>query len=319
MKTFISTIKWLVELQVNFIKSYFDWRIYSSVIFFLVISIFLEYNFDFYDTHLRTLIGKPERFLGMFIFQIVPFLVVCFIVSIFTKKRSWLRSRKFWFKVILGFSIQAMDRSFFFHYRLIDHLDPNDYKYLRKVLNELDGFVLLVIPMVIMYLLIERGWFKSFYGIRVKYSNMKPYYIMLAGMVVIVGLGSFFGDLQAYYPRYQFTGGTVFAQRHGLSEWITIALYELPYGADFFSIELFFRGFLVLAFSRWLGGHVALATATAYVFLHFGKPLTETISSFFGGYILGVLAYSTRNIWGGVFIHAGTAWLMEIFGFIQMK
>jgi hypothetical protein len=54
-----------------------------------------------------------------------------------------------------------------------------------------------------------------------------------------------------------------------------------------------------------------------YCFLHFGKPISESISSVFGGYILGLIALNSRNIWGGVFIHVGVAWLMEFFGWWQ--
>jgi hypothetical protein len=56
--------------------------------------------------------------------------------------------------------------------------------------------------------------------------------------------------------------------------------------------------------------------ATMYVFIHFGKPLGETISSFFGGIILGVIAYETKSIIGGIIIHVGIAWLMELGGFL---
>ena len=54
-----------------------------------------------------------------------------------------------------------------------------------------------------------------------------------------------------------------------------------------------------------------------YVFIHFGKPLGETIGSALGGYILGVIALYSRNIWGGIFIHMGIAFLMEMTAMIQ--
>ena len=52
--------------------------------------------------------------------------------------------------------------------------------------------------------------------------------------------------------------------------------------------------------------------------LHFGKPLGECISSVFGGYILGVIALYSRNIWGGVVLHMGVAALMELAAFSQL-
>jgi hypothetical protein len=93
-------------------------------------------------------------------------------------------------------------------------------------------------------------------------------------------------------------------------------LYELSYGSDFFSIELFFRGFLVLAFARYAGKDAILPMAIFYCAIHFGKPLAECISSFFGGIILGVVSYHTRTILGGFLVHVGLAWLMELGGLI---
>jgi hypothetical protein len=55
--------------------------------------------------------------------------------------------------------------------------------------------------------------------------------------------------------------------------------------------------------------------ATFYCSIHFGKPLFECISSYFGGLILGVIAYKTQSIMGGLAVHLGIAWLMEIGGY----
>ncbi len=59
--------------------------------------------------------------------------------------------------------------------------------------------------------------------------------------------------------------------------------------------------------------------AATYVFLHFGKPMGEAISSGFGGYILGIIALYSGNIWGGVFVHVGIAWLMEAMAWMQIS
>jgi hypothetical protein len=66
-----------------------------------------------------------------------------------------------------------------------------------------------------------------------------------------------------------------------------------------------------------LGRGAVLSMAVLYCTLHFGKPMGEAISSIFGGYILGVVAYETKSIWGGVIVHIGIAWMMEIIAFLQ--
>jgi hypothetical protein len=56
---------------------------------------------------------------------------------------------------------------------------------------------------------------------------------------------------------------------------------------------------------------------TVYCFLHFGKPAGEAISSIFGGYILGILAFRSRNIYGGLIAHLGVAWGMDWLAFLN--
>jgi membrane protease YdiL (CAAX protease family) len=82
-------------------------------------------------------------------------------------------------------------------------------------------------------------------------------------------------------------------------------------------VELFFRGFLVIGMVSMIGKKAILPMAVLYCFVHFGKPFGEALSSFFGGYILGVLAYYTRNVFGGLIVHLGIAYLMEILAFGQ--
>jgi len=60
-----------------------------------------------------------------------------------------------------------------------------------------------------------------------------------------------------------------------------------------------------------------MAMVGAYVFLHFGKPMAEYISSAFGGYIIGAFAFYSKRIWGGVALHVALAWSMEFFAWLQ--
>jgi hypothetical protein len=94
-------------------------------------------------------------------------------------------------------------------------------------------------------------------------------------------------------------------------------IYEVLYGMDFFNVEFLYRGFFVIGMAKVLGKEAILPMVCSYCFLHFGKPLGESISSIFGGYMLGVVAFYTRNIWGGVMVHIGLAWMMELAAFLQ--
>ena len=74
---------------------------------------------------------------------------------------------------------------------------------------------------------------------------------------------------------------------------------------------------MVIALSRFVGKEAILPMITVYCFLHFGKPAGEAISSIFGGYILGILAFRSRNIYGGLIAHLGVAWGMDWLAFLN--
>lgn len=153
---------------------------------------------------------------------------------------------------------------------------------------------------------------QPFYGLGLKDFSFKPYLLMLLIMVPLIAAASTQPDFLAMYPKLK---SISFLNDQKNSGWYNI-LYELSYGSDFFTIELFFRGFLVLAFAKWVGKDAILPMALFYCTIHFGKPLGECISSYFGGLILGIVIYHTRTIFGGLLVHLGIAWLMELGGYI---
>jgi hypothetical protein len=152
---------------------------------------------------------------------------------------------------------------------------------------------------------------QPFWGTRATGFKAGPYWIMLLIMLPLVAAASTQNDFLATYPKMSHLA---YLQTEGKG--IYKLLYELSYGTDFLSIEVFFRGFLILAFAKWAGRDAILPMAVFYCTIHFGKPLGECISSFFGGILLGVVTYRTRTIWGGLMVHLGIAWLMELGGWL---
>lgn len=146
-------------------------------------------------------------------------------------------------------------------------------------------------------------------GLRSPATRMEPYFIMLLLMVPLIAAAGTQPDFLRVYPK----AGHMLPQYDLQSGW-KVLLFELAYGIDFFTIELFFRGFLVIYLSRWAKEQAILPMAVIYCVIHFGKPLGECISSFFGGMLLGIVSYHTRSIWGGLAVHLGIAWLMELAG-----
>ena len=154
---------------------------------------------------------------------------------------------------------------------------------------------------------------QPFYGMTARNLLWKPYWLMLILMVPLIAAASTQADFLAVYPKLNLVVDP--ATTSGLDWWHKL-LFELSYGSDFIGIELFFRGFLVLAFLKWAGKDAILPMACFYCTIHFGKPLGECISSYFGGLLLGIVVSNTGSIWGGLMVHLGIAWLMELEGYL---
>lgn len=179
----------------------------------------------------------------------------------------------------------------------------------QKYFINLTGFVLLGIPCALYWWIADKKN-QPLYGFKARGVTLWPYFMLLAGMMPLLLAASTQPDFQQTYPRATRTGLSL-----GDPQWWPLTLfYELCYSLDFVVTEFFFRGFLVLAFAKYAGPRAILPMCAFYVSIHFDKPLGEAISSFSGGLILGVLAYRTCSIYGGIIVHLGIALAMELIG-----
>ncbi len=180
---------------------------------------------------------------------------------------------------------------------------------LWKIIVNAEGFIFLLIPCAIYWLFADRQS-EPLYGFHAKGVVLWPYFVLILLMMPLLFAAGSQPDFQAVYPR---------AARLNIPRndphWLggTLA-YETFYSIDYVVTEFFFRGFLIIPFARIIGPKAILPMCAFYVSIHFDKPLGEAISSFFGGLILGILAYRTRSIYGGVIVHLGIALGMELVG-----
>lgn len=189
--------------------------------------------------------------------------------------------------------------------------DAHWNKYWNDVLYWPVRSLLVFLVLMVCHSIFHRN--ENHYGLSAKKFNYRPYLIMLLIMVPLITAASTQHDFLLSYPKLH----KVLPLPEGANpSWWYKLLFELSYGSDFFSIELFFRGFLVIGFTRWLGKDAILPMACFYCTIHFGKPLGECISSYFGGLLLGIVSYHTRSVYGGLMVHLGIAWLMELGGYL---
>ena len=153
----------------------------------------------------------------------------------------------------------------------------------------------------------------SITGLQQKNISFRPFIILLLCFIPFIVIAELQDDFRIIYPK---ASEIDFVDENISQPWITALLYELSYAFDFVTAEAFFRGFLVLAFLRYAGPAAILPMASFYCAIHFGKPMIECISSFFGAILLGVITYRTGSVLGGLLLHLGIGWMMEVMGFI---
>jgi hypothetical protein len=300
------------------LKETFEIKSFLGILVLLLCLIGLNYSLDLEDYYIDRLFFKsPIRTVLYFLLQAGSFLAACLIIT-YKSKSGWnyLKESKFWFYLIITFGIYALDRGFYGHLYLREFFPRKIQIPLLYFVSELRSLLTIFIPFLIFYLLYDRKNINHFYGIKRKGVNWKPYIFMLLIMTPFIGLASTTEAFQSTYPIYGRIKGHLLADYFAISESWVILIYEFFYGLDFLNTELFFRGVLVFVFVRLLGPSAIYPIAVTYCVCHFGKPPLEAVSSFFGGYILGVISLKSENIWGGVFIHAGIAVLMEVFALL---
>ncbi len=293
---------------VGYLKDYFrtvDKRILSLSVIFTACFIFINYYFKLND-HINTF-GQLQQYASWYTVFLMSFSFAYFLLVYF-KRATIFNNRSFLLLLFIAPLLFAWKMA-----ASVDFIQTSDElhnNYWNKVIYWPFKLIVMLTALFIVWKIFDKQ--QKFYGLTLQKFAAKPYLIMLFIMIPLVASASTQPDFLAMYPKLKTVQFLTGEQNSG---WYKL-LYELSYGSDFFTIELFFRGFLVLAFCKWVGKDAILPMAIFYCTIHFGKPLGECISSFFGGIILGVVTYHTQTIFGGLMVHLGIAWLMELGGYL---
>jgi hypothetical protein len=289
----------------------FHLLLYGTVFLFLAIAIYINYKIDFQDSVVNVQPDTRKPFYYLLLFS-CGYYFTLLIYSAFTKQWDFWKLKRFWIKSILVLTLLSIDSSApFLRTAINEFSNPKLQFWIYKVSLNLMSFFTVMSPLLIYYFLYDRKE-KHVYGLSARQFDTKPYCIMLLIMLPIIIVASFHISFMNQYPMYKHTSAHEYLN---VPEWVTALTYEAAYGSDFVNVEFLFRGFMVIGMMNILGRKAVLAMAVTYCFLHFGKPAGEAISSIFGGYILGVIAYETKSIWGGIIVHVGIAWMMELVAF----
>lgn len=304
-------MKTLIGYLRKFYTEEFRWIYFLLLAAFVVFATWANSHWKISNLHVGSGDRDSTRLLKNFLFYGVSYIVPLLLYIPFAKDRSWLRKPGFWALVFFALAVFSYRVFFYYHHLWLDQYKTAEHiRYWTKCLNNLMPATVMSLPLLFWWFFNDKNE-QPFYGLSAKKFDPKPYFFVLLLMVPVVITAAFQTDFRNYYPHIEriMRNGGITENKLGYG-----LLFESCYGIDFFATELFFRGFMILAFAKYLGKGAILPMASFYVFIHFGKPPGEALSAFLGGTVLGIFAYETRSVWGGVIVHVGIAWLMELVG-----
>lgn len=309
-------MKLILQYLRTYLAEHFQWKLYLGFFFFTGALIAFNYTFDFENSFI-----DPKPYWGRLVLHLslhaLAYYGSLLWIAWQTGRKHWMRDRDFWIKSALGFLILCAYRAFPY-LEVAAHWVPRELAvFVLRMIKYTLGWSLAAIPLFLVYLAYDRHSDNGFYGLRFRKVNFRPYAAMLLVVGPLAFFASFTPSFLRNYPRLKPVQAADFAHFLGMPDWTGMLFFEIAYLSSFLFVELFFRGFLIIGLDKYLKADVVLPMAATYAVFHFGKPMGETISSVFGGYLLGVMALRGRNIWGGVFIHMGLAFFMELFAYLQ--
>lgn len=289
---------------------------YFSLLLFLSIAILL--NYTVLPHRLLIELAPPSSFIRIPLYMIffsIPYFGALLLYSAIHNRWNYMTQTSFWIfssVVILAISLRS---GMNMHIPLIIEYVPTNLRFFAWKMSKIFiVYITYLIPAILYWFYMDRKK-EHLYGFTARKTDFRPYLYILLISAPFIFLASYQADFMESYPRYK----TTYAAHYWkVSPFLIFGVYEIFYLLGFVALEFFFRGFIVMGGERFLGSAAVFPMVAMYCFLHFGKPAGETISSIFGGFLLGVIALYGRSIYGGIMAHMGIAFMMDLFAYIQI-
>jgi uncharacterized protein len=127
------------------------------------------------------------------------------------------------------------------------------------------------------------------------WSHLKVYLGLFLLMSPLIYLASQHDGFRGTYPFVP----------EARTSWDKFLLWEAAYILQFFCLEFFFRGYLLMTLSRHMEKWIAIAVMVVpYCMIHFHKPMPEAFGSIVAGVVLGHLSLKYRSWLGGAVLHS---------------
>ncbi len=312
----------IIQYIRQYVRSEWQPRLFGATAALLAFSFSINYGLDFETQVVRRLTTPWEQAAFFYVFYAFPYLITLLFWSSTSKRWDVLKDGRFWLLFQLCFiTLSVYVALHNVPYFLLQQQSSvysifplRLHTYIVRFASNLLPGLIAVAPLAVYWYVHDRST-SHFYGFSTSNIRLRTYAAILLILAPIIFAVSFTPDFREAYPRYKFgLPATLPAEQ----QQALVSLFQVCYGFDFVFVELFFRGFMVMAFARFLGSASILPMVVVYAFIHFQKPLGEALGSIVGGFVLGIISYNTRSIYGGVILHLGVAYLMELAGTLQL-
>ncbi len=139
-------------------------------------------------------------------------------------------------------------------------------------------------------------------GWQTTHQHWRGYVCLITPILCFVYVASLGTDFVNHYPFYKLASRS----------WADLLLWEILYLTQFVCLEFFFRGFMIQSLRPALGANAIWIMCVPYMMIHLPKLWPEAFGAILFGFFLGILAFQSRSIWGGVMVHAGIALSMDM-------
>jgi hypothetical protein len=304
----------LLEEVVIFAKKDFHLLSYCFTFLLISIAIYVNYSSGFYNSVMRETYANGKSVWAFPLFYNTMYFVAAVPVLIFQRDFKLLTNKYFYIKSFCFITLYGASIGYFGYRDLtLPTFTSDEKQFIIKLISQIKGSIIYILPVLFLKLSIDKNT-EGIYGLTRNTKHIKAYVLLFILLLPFLVTISFTSDFLLAYPQFHPWN---FAKIFNSPIWIYTPIYEAAYAIDFVKTELVFRGMLVIGMATIMDKKAVLPMAAMYAAVHFGKPLGETLSSIFGGYILGALAYQTKHIWGGVIVHICIALTMETMGFFQ--
>ena len=169
---------------------------------------------------------------------------------------------------------------------------------------------LVLIPAVVARVFAGQG-FRDL-GIKVKGTGRDAvtYGILFAIFLPVIWLVSRDPAFQKTYPFFNTGVDPITREPNGVTP--ELMTFWVIYCLQFFAVEYFFRGFMVLGLKKSLGWASVLVMLAPYCMIHYYKPMPEALGAIGAGLVLGALSWRTGTILYGWALHFGVALSMDL-------